>query len=51
MGVGMIIIVGANESEAIKKHLDANGEIFYEIGKVVEGQGVALLKNGVFSNE
>jgi phosphoribosylformylglycinamidine cyclo-ligase len=37
MGVGMVVIAGQSDSEAIRAHLDQRGEAHYDIGRVVEG--------------
>jgi len=41
-GVGMILIVDENAVDDVKKYLDAAGEKFYKIGRVVEGHGVTV---------
>ena len=41
-GVGMILIVDENAVDELAKYLDAAGEKFYKIGRVVEGQGVRI---------
>ena len=41
-GVGMILIVDENAVDALKSYLDAAGEKFYKIGRVVEGHGVTI---------
>ncbi|HEX8844994.1 MAG TPA: phosphoribosylformylglycinamidine cyclo-ligase [Pyrinomonadaceae bacterium] len=37
MGVGMVIVAGSQDAEAIKSHFQARGEPVYEIGRVTEG--------------
>lgn len=49
MGIGMILIVPAEQAEAIKDHLTAQQELCYELGKVVAGSKQAVLKGGVFN--
>ena len=48
MGIGMILIVSAEEAEAVKAHLQAADETVYEIGKVVKGGHDVTLQGGVF---
>ena len=48
MGIGMILIVSAEEAEAVKAHLQAAAETVYEIGKVVKGSHDVTLQGGVF---
>jgi phosphoribosylformylglycinamidine cyclo-ligase len=48
MGIGMILIVSAEEAEAVKAHLQAADETVYEIGKVVKGSHDVTLQGGVF---
>ena len=48
MGIGMILIVSAEEAEAVKSHLQAADETVYEIGKVVRGGHDVTLQGGVF---
>lgn len=48
MGIGMILIVSAEEVEAVKAHLQAADETVYEIGKVVKGGHDVTLQGGVF---
>jgi phosphoribosylformylglycinamidine cyclo-ligase len=49
MGVGMVIIAAPDEAEKIKAHLKDAGEKYYEIGKVVAGDGDVVIKGGVFN--
>jgi phosphoribosylformylglycinamidine cyclo-ligase len=37
MGVGMVIICGRQDAEAIRSHMDSRGEKCYTIGRVIEG--------------
>lgn len=48
MGIGMILIAGADEAEKIKAHLAGAGETVYEIGRVVKGNHDVTIKGGVF---
>ena len=48
MGIGMILIVAAEEAEAVKAHLQAADETVYKIGKVVKGGHDVTLQGGVF---
>ena len=47
MGIGMILIVGAEDAEAVTAALDKAGEKSYRIGRVT-GSGEVVLKGGVF---
>ena len=49
MGVGMVLVVAPEEADAVRAHLTAAGETFYELGKVVAGSQKAIMKGGVFS--
>ena len=49
MGVGMVLVVDPAEADAVREHLTAAGETFYELGKVVAGNKKAVMKGGVFS--
>lgn len=46
-GIGMILIVDAAAAGDISAHLNDSHEVFYEIGRVVEGAGVEI-SGGVF---
>ena len=48
MGIGMVLMVAQDEAEAVKAHLAAAGEAYYEIGKVVKGSHDVTIKGGVF---
>lgn len=50
MGIGMALVVPANEVEKIQAHLAANNETAYVIGKVVEGKQEVVIKGGVFND-
>jgi len=47
MGVGMILIVGAEDADAVTVALDKAGETSYRIGRVTRS-GEVVLKGGVF---
>ncbi len=51
MGVGMILIVSAEQAAGIKADLQARNEICYEIGRIVSGSCEAILSGGVFKDE
>ncbi len=48
MGIGMVVIVSADEAERICTHLAAQGEQVYRIGCVTEGVHEVVIKGGVF---
>ena len=48
MGVGMVLVIDAAEADAVREHLRASSEEFYELGKVVEGSKQTIMKGGVF---
>lgn len=48
MGIGMVIVARPEEAEKIKVHLEAQQEICYTIGSVVEGKREVTLEGGVF---
>jgi phosphoribosylformylglycinamidine cyclo-ligase len=50
MGIGMVLVVPADEVEKIQAHLAANNEKSYLIGKVVEGSQEVVIKGGVFND-
>ena len=49
-GIGMVLIVGADEVEEVCKHLNENGEQFYNIGRVVKSNHDVKIKGGVFND-
>ena len=49
MGIGMIIIVSADEAEKVKSFLAEKGETCYTIGTVTEGAHEVITKGGVFN--
>ena len=42
-GIGMVLIVGADQAPALRDHLRDGGETVHAIGRVVEGEGVRFL--------
>ena len=48
-GVGMVLIVDKNSVDEVTDYLDAAGEKFYKIGRVVEGSNVKIF-GGVFND-
>jgi phosphoribosylformylglycinamidine cyclo-ligase len=48
MGIGMVLVVGAEEAPAVHRALADAGEVCYRIGRVVEGEGSVELKGGTF---
>lgn len=51
MGIGMILIVPAEQAVAIKEFLAERQEACYELGTIIKGSKVAKLQGGVFENE
>ena len=49
-GIGMILIVSADEVDAVCKHLSSNNETFYKIGHVVKSDCRVSIKGGVFND-
>ena len=50
MGIGMVIVVSAEEAEKIKANLAEKNEACYTIGKVVKGKQEVVIKGGVFND-
>lgn len=48
MGVGMVLVVSSEEADAVREHLRAAGEVYYELGSVVPGSRQTVMKGGVF---
>ena len=48
MGIGMVIIAGAEDAEGIKEYLMSQNETCCEIGKIVKGNHDVTIKGGVF---
>jgi len=44
MGVGMVIVTTAQDQEAIKSHLQKQGALVYEIGRIVSGNREVLIR-------
>lgn len=49
MGIGMVLVVDPSEADAVREHLRAAGEVFYDLGYVVPGKQETVMKGGVFS--
>ena len=49
-GIGMVLIVAADEVDSICKHLNDNDEVFYKIGRVVRSEHNVKIKGGVFDD-
>ena len=43
IGIGMIIVCGAADAQAIKSHIESTGESCYEVGRIVSGDGRVVL--------
>lgn len=50
MGIGMVLVVSADEVDKIQAHLAESNEKSYVIGKVVEGSQEVVIKGGVFND-
>ena len=48
MGIGMILVVAAEEAPLVQRALADKGELCYPIGRVVAGEAAVRLKGGVF---
>ncbi len=48
MGIGMILVVPADEAEAVRQDLAGRGEKSYVIGTVTAGERTVTIKGGVF---
>jgi phosphoribosylformylglycinamidine cyclo-ligase len=48
MGVGMVLLVGAEEANEVREYLASVGEKYYELGSVVKGSKKTIMKGGVF---
>ena len=44
MGVGMVVVTGADDAGRVREHFDRLGEASYDIGSVVEGSRAVTLK-------
>jgi phosphoribosylformylglycinamidine cyclo-ligase len=47
MGIGMVVVAGADQAGQIRRHLDARGDSHYNIGRVVEGAGLVSIGEGL----
>jgi phosphoribosylformylglycinamidine cyclo-ligase len=45
MGIGMVVVAGANDADAVRSHFDELREAHYDIGKVVEGSRSVSIVN------
>lgn len=50
MGIGMILVVAKKDVEFIHAALKAQGEKYYDIGEIVVGNQITVLKGGVFGD-
>lgn len=50
MGIGMVLVVSAEDAEKIQGYLKERGEACYAIGKVVAGEQSVVIKGGVFND-
>lgn len=48
MGVGMVLVIGAEEADALRDYLTKTGEVYYELGSIVKGSKKTIMKGGVF---
>ena len=48
MGIGMVLIVSAEDAERITTRLEEQGEMVHRIGRVTEGAHEVVIKGGVF---
>ena len=48
MGIGMVLLVAADEAEAVQGKLAAQGETCYALGKVIKGKHDVTIRGGVF---
>ena len=49
MGIGMIVIVPAEQADAVQADLAARGEKSFVIGKVTKGEHEVTMTGGVFA--
>jgi phosphoribosylformylglycinamidine cyclo-ligase len=48
MGIGMAVITGADQADQVRGHLDARGDAYYDIGRIVEGdRSVSIVKRSL----
>lgn len=50
MGIGMVLVVAAEDAAKVQADLKSKGEACYEIGKVVAGNQEVIIKGGVFND-
>ena len=50
MGIGMILIVDADDVDTVKANLESRNEAVYEIGRIVTGEGHVVVKGAVFND-
>lgn len=50
MGIGMILIVDADDVDTVKANLESRNEAVYEIGRIVTGEGPVVVKGAVFND-
>lgn len=50
MGIGMILIVDADDVDTVKANLESRNEAVYEIGRIVAGEGPVVVKGAVFND-
>lgn len=50
MGIGMILIVDADDVDTVKDNLESRNEAVYEIGRIVAGEGPVVVKGAVFND-
>ena len=48
MGIGMVLVVAADEADAVRRDLAARGEQSYVIGRVTAGEREVTIKGGAF---
>lgn len=48
MGVGMVLVISAEEADAVRAYLQEAGETYFELGKVIAGNKKTIMKGGVF---
>ena len=50
MGIGMVLVVAAEDAAKVQADLKSKGEACYEIGKVIDGNQEVIIKGGVFND-
>jgi phosphoribosylformylglycinamidine cyclo-ligase len=43
-GVGMVLVVGAEDADAVTRHLSEQGETVYRLGELLPGDGAARVR-------